>query len=508
MPRTLEGVGTWYWGKTNIFVRRSACEHCGHQVELRSFDTTKYFVFFFVPLIPLGRKRVTDLCPKCTQHACAGLNDWRQNRDAALDETQRALADDPKNEEAAAAAITAAVLFQDRQALDKTVARLRSTATESALQSQLLGHAYSYFGRHAQAESALAASLKIKDDESVRDSLAFNLLLQGKPDKAWPYLQPVLDQQTDASCGLVLLAAESYQTWGMHEAALKVLDEYAAAFPAKSRDKDYRRLRKVSEKHLRSGKKIGSPILTPGAGSAPVKTQSWRGALPRLVLPILLLAFALSSYWMGRSHEVILINGLDREYRVSLNGIDHILRPAARTRITVPKGELTVRVLTPNLPIPEQSCRIQTPFFTRWFSDHTFILNPDRTALLLWQEVQYAERPQDAAESTAELHVGKLLSDFTGVDYLFEEFPDSIRLESGSKISKQQISLLPVANYNEELSFVFAMQGKESMLEHAKRKAQYESDVEAHIVALWNLYPVDEMIPMLSPLLPRRPVCL
>src|SRR5215212_8490149 len=84
MPHTVNGIGTWYWGKTNILTRNAQCEFCGGYRLLSSYDTTLYFVVLFIPLIPLGRKRILDQCPACTKHRALPLKKWEQQKTAAL----------------------------------------------------------------------------------------------------------------------------------------------------------------------------------------------------------------------------------------------------------------------------------------------------------------------------------------------------------------------------------------------------------------------------------------
>src|SRR5687768_9842074 len=84
MPSTINGIGTWYWGKQNIIARNSACEFCGGFGQLKSYDTTLYFVAVFIPLIPLGRKRVLDDCPHCQKHRVISLNKWEKQKTESL----------------------------------------------------------------------------------------------------------------------------------------------------------------------------------------------------------------------------------------------------------------------------------------------------------------------------------------------------------------------------------------------------------------------------------------
>jgi hypothetical protein len=68
MPALYNGIGTWYHGKSNVFRDYGQCDSCGREVILSSYDTTLYFVVIFVPLIPLGKKRVIWQCPVCKKH--------------------------------------------------------------------------------------------------------------------------------------------------------------------------------------------------------------------------------------------------------------------------------------------------------------------------------------------------------------------------------------------------------------------------------------------------------
>ena len=46
MPTTINGVGTHYYGKRNLEKEQARCEYCRAQVELQSYETGLYFVFF------------------------------------------------------------------------------------------------------------------------------------------------------------------------------------------------------------------------------------------------------------------------------------------------------------------------------------------------------------------------------------------------------------------------------------------------------------------------------
>ena len=76
MPEVVNGCGTWYYGKNRVHRIPMTCPNCGAYSDLESYDTTKYVVLFFVPLIPLSKWRVVEKCPACTQHRAIKLKDW------------------------------------------------------------------------------------------------------------------------------------------------------------------------------------------------------------------------------------------------------------------------------------------------------------------------------------------------------------------------------------------------------------------------------------------------
>src|SRR5690242_12378373 len=147
MPQVYNGVGTWYWGKTNIRTRRGTCEFCGRLTDLRSYDTTKFLVILMVPLVPLGEKRVFDQCKACKKHRVTSLKNFRQLRDRevgeASSEYRRSLRDPAKAE----VALAKAVSFQAEEeflSLAKDVER--SLPANAALQARL-GAGYAFFGK-------------------------------------------------------------------------------------------------------------------------------------------------------------------------------------------------------------------------------------------------------------------------------------------------------------------------------------------------------------------------
>src|SRR4051812_40915606 len=80
MPTTVNGIGTHYYGKKNRVERTAPCRSCHRVGVLTSYDTRLWFVIAFIPVIPLGRKRIIDECPACTRHMVADAAAYEQAR--------------------------------------------------------------------------------------------------------------------------------------------------------------------------------------------------------------------------------------------------------------------------------------------------------------------------------------------------------------------------------------------------------------------------------------------
>src|ERR1043166_8115517 len=113
MPYTINGIGTWYWGKKTVHARVGQCEFCNSFNELRSYETTLYFVVFYIPIIPLGKKRVINECVRCHRHRVTSLKQWEEAKTKSIDEALKSVREDPHNLDKAKTAVQTFVAYQD-----------------------------------------------------------------------------------------------------------------------------------------------------------------------------------------------------------------------------------------------------------------------------------------------------------------------------------------------------------------------------------------------------------
>jgi len=516
----VNGIGTWYYGKKNLQTHLGNCEFCKHSGELQSYDTTLYAVFVMIPLIPLGKKRILDQCPKCKKHRVMSLKEWEEKKKNSIKSAVESFRSNPKNPEKVKDLIATAYSFQDKETFLQLTNDIKINHRENAEVLALLGSAYAYFNLFKEAEESYRMSLNLNDDPKTREYLATALIDQSRPNEAQSYLKHILDRRLIEKIGLIFLLIEGYQVNGMHNAALEILNQCVGAFPDVLKNKQFKKYKKISEKNLGSTRKIKSQSFKT-VSATPQETKGhpeFLNLIPKLIGPIvlvvLLLLYLFVAYSMGRSRSIYLVNGLKKSYEININGKIETLPAASHKEIKIPEGKIVVKVPDEKLQIPEQTCRIETPFFSRPFVKRIFVLNPDKVALLIQEQTQYAVHPEKYKDEQANLSykyfVGNFFYQFKRIHYVFTDFPKEISLPSGSsKAKKERLALVNDLSTSDALSIILRDIGKEACLEFAKNNLSYnpkEEDEEVYLLILSGLMTPNEYITFLSPKLQERPV--
>jgi tetratricopeptide (TPR) repeat protein len=508
MPTVYEGIGTWYYGKRRIHRFKGTCSFCNRVGELASYDTTLYCVFFHVPLLPLGQKRVLEACPSCGRHRVVKLREWEAAKAQSIARLLEKLDKEPDDRDTTRQAIALACSYQDGALFEKLATSLAKDRLEDAgIQSQL-GAAYAYFARWPEAEAAYRAALSVEDNLETCQQLALALLKQGRPEDAAGYLRHVLDNQLKEQAGLIYLLIEGYQAQGMHQEALAISDRRDAAFPDLASQKEFKKQRKTSQRYLHSGKKIKSAYLSESAKTG-YREGSWTARIPRLIGPLVvlgLLAWYLgAALWTGQARKIYLVNGWNKPYTVAVNGREHSLPPEAATAIHVPEGEITIEFQDAKAPMESVRCRVESPFFSRPFSSRTYVINPDQLAVLLKEQTEYGEvaRP---IQLPPELHVGKVLYALDGIDYEFTAFPPTLQGKKGETFTKTRVDVARNLASEARLSLVTRGLPDQEQIDYAKRWLNWEPNDVITLYLLLGRLSNEEALAFLNTRLNVRPV--
>lgn len=443
MPTVVNGIGTWYYGKRRIHTLKGTCEFCGSQTDLVSYDTTLFFVVIFVPVIPLGQRRILQQCAVCQKHRVLSLARWEEAKERDGSDLLEKLRSDPHNRDAIMQAIGFALAYQDEPLFNNVVETLAGERTDDAAIQGQLGDAYAYFARWPQAEQAYRNSLAVVDNEVFREQLAWALLKQDRPDEARPYLQHVIDKRKRDSAGMVYFLVKGYQAQGRHEEALAIMDERDQAFPDWAALKEYQQQRKASTRYRGTQKRIRSDFLQE-KGKTGYREGSWTARLPKIIAALVLLGllglYLGSAFWIGQARKVYLVNGTGKDYTVVIAGKDFNLPPHAAFPVRLPEGDVQVAFKDAKLELPPVQGRIASSFWTRPFVGRTFVINPDQSAIILEEETFYAKiNPPTGAPAV--VHFGHAFYDMPAVDYEFQNFPHTIQVRESSQIRKTRVGL-------------------------------------------------------------------
>lgn len=491
MPYTLNGIGTWYYGRQNEHAAYGRCEHCGREGVLSSYDTMLWFVVVFIPLIPLGRKRVLNECSVCRRHRSLSLADWHRMKTEKLRAAGEAYAADTRSAAKARALLEAIVGFQDARALEQVAPVLEREFAGDAEVLALTGNAFAVLGRLPDTERLLRRALAVRDMESAREQLADCLVRQGKPDEALQQLAHIFTSRKEGAFDLLLFVMQGFQAVGRHEAALQLATRCEEFFPAACNTRAFRKAKRVSEKNRATGRPVNAKLLdAPQAGGPTVS--------PKVVLVGVCVAlvagavvYLVSAVREGRNRVVYVVSGRDVAYTVDVNGQRVKLMPLRPKLLTVQEGVIRVTPVEAGGVMTQEQFEIRTPFLSRPLAKRTFVVNPDRVAVVYKETIPYGNFPA-ASVPPPKLYAGGVVYDVGKVDFPFETPPAQIRIE-GSSATRTTVGVLTnLTSPSDVLRVVGESMDLDAAREYLRRALQFEPDDETLLTTCCALMKPEE----------------
>ena len=439
MPSMVNGIGTRYVGRSNVAKTAGTCSSCKRQTTLTSYDTTLCFCVVFIPLVPLGRKRIIDQCPACTRHRVLPLEAYQQARQRN-EQMLAAYRASPADPELAVEAIKACAGYRDLPSFLALAPTVEANLPGDVRTANLLAAGYEMFGRPADAERVLRAGLAAADDDDTSEHLANLLIRRGALDEAAQYLQHIVDDGIPDKVGPIFGLAQAYQRRGDHENALAWFDRCQAINPNVAQDKVFAKYRDASVARRGTTKAYGGGRSFNRARAAKV----WGGIAAAGFVGYLLVAWL----W-GVFHTVYLVDGVDKPYDVRIDGRKYMLVPGQPTQVRLSEGRHKLQIVDPALPVPDETIDVRTDFWGRPFAGHAIVVNPDRAAVVVRRVVEYhARQPTDMGNNDTvpvqELHAGQQLYVFDGVDYPFTDPPQSITTDQHATHSTTKVTVFAV----------------------------------------------------------------
>lgn len=416
------------YGTHNLTHTRAVCDHCGRLGYQRTYDASRWFNLYWIPLIPLGRKHVIGECPHCHLARQMSARQWRKFRETELKPALEAQARVPKDPDAAQKALATTVAIADPEAFVESALLVEQHLSHDPEVLTQMGRAYAYFRMDEEALGAFIAANKAHPTAASHAAVAIQLMEMGRVDEAASHVEQAATLgEPNQVAPLYLVLAEAHQALGDHAAALAALDALQAKFPDFN-DANLPRLRALSEKNLKKNRK-----LTPGSITLGFKEPKAGGSVlsyaPLAILP-LLIAGGLGIYaWncaQTPPQHVYLIGGLDQSYDVLIDGRRVAVPAHTAVRIDVPYGQVQLAPAPDSLPIAPATVTIDVPWHLRAFEHPTIAINPDRAALILYEKVHYHEDLSKAGDPQRTFYTGQATYTFDNLDFRWQPLPETI----------------------------------------------------------------------------------
>ncbi len=477
MPATLNGIGTRYSGERNTQVRNGYCKSCNRYASLRSYDTTLFFVILFIPIIPLGKKRIIDECSSCRRHYVVNLSEYQRAREADYQKANGLLAN-TANEDDMLRGLGLLAGYQNPQDVGAAVTKLEATFPNSAKTHGVVGEIHRLMSRFDLAEQSLSRSLALEENVDVREAVAELQFARSDPDAGRATLEPILAQPGARATRATAMAADAFQRQGRHEEALSLLAKVTLDESNPELNKSLSKLRASSEHHLqRALVEPDKYVIDPNRGVVMRKRVKF---LPLKIAAAATLAvgaiYAGVCMYLGQRQKVYVINGSERGYTMKVAGKTSTLMPGQIEKMKVAQGKIDFAISDPSYLGTPGAVEYTSNFLFRPFNSDVVIINPDGQARLTHERVYYAPvaTTPPAPGMLAEL-IGQTSYIIKGADYPFETPPSTMQLDS--KTNSKAVTVL----YNDNVS------SKLTLLGHYMSENSTHGDALASRLREWTL---------------------
>ena len=479
MPFTYNGIGTRYYGKQNLDIHPGVCRSCGRQVQLQSYDTRLWFVILYIPIIPLGRKRILDYCPACRRHYAPSLEKWETARQLETSGAMEKYRSNPTPENAIAAHQQLLGFHQVPEAteLQKTMAE---KFPDNAKVQAYLGSALDHMGRRDQAVEYYKRALELRSDlPEARVGLARGYIRAGQLGEARKLLD-FLEKSGSAqlySIEPLETLAYAYQNRSEHREALELFEILIREVPKVAEHPGFRKAVKKSEKALGEGRTIlprqkfslKRMLDVRGRGGRPVFNP--RSAIVvGVLLAIIILCLGISNEYIRHHREIYIVNGYDTPADVKIAGLGDVRHLKGLTSLSLPEGHYHAVV---SGPIKEEfDFDVRDTYFNRWFGHPLWLINVGGAALLDLEEAVYSQNPQPPTDS---IYFGQNFQEFPNVTHPFQALPQSVEVDSGSTKTLVQLSLFK-GDATDVFAYYHKTKGANEALDFAERWLRVRPD--------------------------------
>jgi Tfp pilus assembly protein PilF len=434
MPLTINGIGTKYYGKRSLRTHPGTCESCRKPVQLADYETTLYFVVIYLPLIPLGRKQLLNVCPVCRRHAVLSARKWQEIKQSSIEMSTAALASRMDSAEAGLEHLNTLAGFGElEEARDLAEALEQQYATAANVQ-YALGAWHERYGHKPDADRCFRSSFKLDpaNPATIR-AHGLTLLEQGQLDEARQLLNQLQPPHPGFDPAIFSTLGRAFQDRQRYAESLELFG-IAAQAPGMRENKTFQQLVRKSERS--SGQRTG---LVP-----PIRLWQRKGLRFAAILGTLAALWLLATWYRGGHRTLNIINGSTQQLIVQIDGGPRVsVFPQSHVPVSIAEGLHRVKILQPTEAAAEKSFLVQTPLWQRAFVSPSCTLDPLESAFVYWRKVWYHEQPDDSKDEL-DTHFGQLYLQYPEVNFQFVGFPKEVSLRNGRPEARTGLQFEPL----------------------------------------------------------------
>ncbi len=427
--------GSRFTSREDLRRKTDTCPSCGQRQLMESFSGLKWLHLYFIPLIPLGRRRVIQQCRGCKKGYEMSVSKWEDLRDRSIAEARTLSGGDPHHLGKTLELLTAVETYGTDDAAEALVREIVSNFPHDA---GALSRAAEYYRAHGDDASALGLAERAGRADAKNDSTRRILasLYAAKADLLSAMNQYLgIDKPLDRYDMMnILYVAQGLRKAGRIREAYTLVEKINALYPAEANAHyGIRHETKILEKKLQ----LTKSILRPNPA------QKKQILIASLCAGLLVAFFAALNFYIMLNQKLFVANELDQTAVVSVGeGPAVAVEPGAFAAIPLAEGEYTLTAKLGGRSLPPQKIRIANSPQQRFFNTGTFICNLAGAGIIVAEEIRYSAKAdeKDEEENHYRLYTGKDFLILRGVEYPFEEPPKTIRLENHES-SKVQFSV-------------------------------------------------------------------
>jgi tetratricopeptide (TPR) repeat protein len=434
MPSTVNGIGTHYYGRKNVTVRSAQCKSCQRVGNLESYDTRLFFVVVFIPVIPLGRKRIIDHCRACTRHYALSADQYEQSKQLNTSGSLEKFRRQPSPDAAIEAHGQLLGFHEMEQAAEFRKSALKRYPDHAGLRSAMASQLQEMSIYDECAKLYQAAYDLDPDLPDARVGVAFRKMSEGKLDEAQELLGFLEEPGASRQYSLqpIDILSGNLQKAGRHEESMRIARVLLRELPALENIRTFRKSVRKSEKALgvsesilpKRGFSVSELFRSEGSPYAPWQRYLAIGTVATILI---LGGLAANNEYIRRHRTLHILNATGEPSQVQVDDLAPVT-VSGRGEITVPEGSHIVKVTG---PVNEAyKVGINSGYLDRWLQKPAWVVNVGGEAVL--EELTHIYSANPAQGGSRRLLVGETVFHRPNVDCIFTAPPSTLKLKNNT----------------------------------------------------------------------------